>query len=292
MTRATGRAPYAEAVGHIAKWVLSSHPLPPLAGLQLCRYPAGLDCAPHRAGCFHACLVFSGSMRFQECGQAPLPCAPGTMILIPGGCLYEWAVDTDTTMFQCLHRGFSSHEHGPLAALFGSWRQSLETIAVGEGRALEFQRQLEALANRQCQDCRHSTATFELFADIVERFDAQAHDDSSVNAALARCVYHIERNLARGVSVAELARLAHLSPRRLFQLFQERFAASPMQHLANRKADAAKRLLATTPLSICEIAAELGFNSTNYFVRFFKKQTGATPAAWRATTAAPHQELV
>lgn len=43
----------------------------------------------------------------------------------------------------------------------------------------------------------------------------------------------------------------------------------------------AKDLLQTTYFKITEIAAECGFSSTNYFHRFFRKQTGLSPAAFR-----------
>lgn len=43
----------------------------------------------------------------------------------------------------------------------------------------------------------------------------------------------------------------------------------------------AKRLLLATPNQVKEIAYQLGFDDISYFIRFFKKQTGLTPEAFR-----------
>jgi AraC-like DNA-binding protein len=42
------------------------------------------------------------------------------------------------------------------------------------------------------------------------------------------------------------------------------------------------RLLENTSLSVEEVGRECGFNSATYFCRFFKRETGRTPALYRA----------
>ena len=43
----------------------------------------------------------------------------------------------------------------------------------------------------------------------------------------------------------------------------------------------AKRLLVYTNRSTIEIAAELGYNDSSHFSKFFKKHTGKSPTAFR-----------
>ena len=43
----------------------------------------------------------------------------------------------------------------------------------------------------------------------------------------------------------------------------------------------AKRMLSTTALSVIDIAAAVGMEDQSYFSRFFKKETGMTPSAFR-----------
>ncbi len=51
----------------------------------------------------------------------------------------------------------------------------------------------------------------------------------------------------------------------------------------------AQRELAYTTLSVKHIAYKLGFSDAGYFTRFFERETGSTPSAWRAgaVTARP-----
>jgi AraC family transcriptional activator of pobA len=47
----------------------------------------------------------------------------------------------------------------------------------------------------------------------------------------------------------------------------------------------AQRDLAYTTLSIKQIGLDLGFADAAYFTRFFQRETGLTPSAWRARAA-------
>ncbi|MCD8379994.1 MAG: helix-turn-helix transcriptional regulator [Lachnospiraceae bacterium] len=47
------------------------------------------------------------------------------------------------------------------------------------------------------------------------------------------------------------------------------------------KLDEAKRLLSQTNLTVAEIAARLGYNNAQNFIRFFSKMTGVTPGKFR-----------
>ncbi|MGI4875571.1 MAG: helix-turn-helix domain-containing protein [Janthinobacterium lividum] len=51
----------------------------------------------------------------------------------------------------------------------------------------------------------------------------------------------------------------------------------------------ARRLLFHTHQSVKEIAFALGFADASYFNRFFKRQTGATPAGYRASSRKMYQ---
>ena len=44
-----------------------------------------------------------------------------------------------------------------------------------------------------------------------------------------------------------------------------------------------KRLLVHTDLSVKEIAGRMGMNDASYLTRFFRKQAGVAPSAFRAS---------
>jgi len=55
-----------------------------------------------------------------------------------------------------------------------------------------------------------------------------------------------------------------------------------IKHIHERQLLEAKRLLFHANNSLKEIAFDLGFSDASYFNRFFKRETGVTPAEYRA----------
>lgn len=57
---------------------------------------------------------------------------------------------------------------------------------------------------------------------------------------------------------------------------------SARSYIQNRIIAEAKNLLDITEMNVSEVASTLGFETSNYFIRFFKKQTGITPGEYRS----------
>ena len=73
----------------------------------------------------------------------------------------------------------------------------------------------------------------------------------------------------------------NLSAAHLNRICRETTGASLQQLVARRLVDAARRELLFTPSPVQEIAYGLGFSDPAYFSRFFRRQTGITPGAFR-----------
>lgn len=81
--------------------------------------------------------------------------------------------------------------------------------------------------------------------------------------------------------VKDYADLLHKSPKTLSNLFSTYSQQSPQQIIQERLVLEAKRLILFTDKQTQEIAYDLGFEDPAYFSRFFKKQAGLTPSAFR-----------
>ncbi len=81
-------------------------------------------------------------------------------------------------------------------------------------------------------------------------------------------------------SLAELAGLCGLSVRQLSRGFRESRGISIGDHVANRRVEHAKALLATDD-SVKAIAYSLGFASASSFAYAFRRATGETPSQYR-----------
>lgn len=84
-----------------------------------------------------------------------------------------------------------------------------------------------------------------------------------------------------GWSVQRLAREVSMSPSRFAARFSEALGRSPMAYVASWRMNVACRRLDASDLSVENIAAQVGYESSAAFNRAFKKLVGLPPAAWR-----------
>lgn len=76
-----------------------------------------------------------------------------------------------------------------------------------------------------------------------------------------------------------------LSPKRLNQILLKNIKKTMTQLVHDRLVLEAKRKIVSSDLTIKEIAYTLNFTDHSYFGRFFKKQTGLSPQAYKASEA-------
>src|SRR6187402_1194700 len=74
-------------------------------------------------------------------------------------------------------------------------------------------------------------------------------------------------------TVQDLADHLHVSPRYLTDMLKSLTGQSTQQHIHDRLIEKAKAILSTTPLSIAQVAYELGFEHPQSFNKLFKRST-------------------
>lgn len=102
---------------------------------------------------------------------------------------------------------------------------------------------------------------------------------------------HILENLARRITVDELAVIARLNVLQLSRAFRREHATTPYRLVLEVRVQHATRML-REGTSICETALHAGFADQSHFTRHFKRLTGMTPkryAAWQALEHNPAQ---
>jgi AraC-like DNA-binding protein len=81
---------------------------------------------------------------------------------------------------------------------------------------------------------------------------------------------------------AQVARQFSMSEVTLRRRFREAFGVPPKQYLLELRLCEAQQLLATTKLSMQDIALQMGFFDLAHFSSTFRKHLGLSPSAWRA----------
>jgi AraC-like DNA-binding protein len=84
-----------------------------------------------------------------------------------------------------------------------------------------------------------------------------------------------------GLTLADIARSAHVTPAHLIRQFRAEQDTTPMGYLWQRRATLGADLLANTGLPIASVAERCGFKTVQHFSRRIKEASGAPPGALR-----------
>jgi AraC-like DNA-binding protein len=94
---------------------------------------------------------------------------------------------------------------------------------------------------------------------------------------------------AQAWTLEELARSAGTSRSVLAERFQHLVGSSPMQYLTQWRMLLAANLLRRSTAPLTSIAEDVGYQTDTAFIRAFRREFGAPPAAWRRSQAALEQ---
>jgi AraC-like DNA-binding protein len=109
--------------------------------------------------------------------------------------------------------------------------------------------------------------------------------DRIVGAALNA----LHKTPAQAWTLDELARTAGTSRSVLAERFQHLVGSSPMQYLTQWRMLLAANLLRRSTAPLISIAEDVGYQTDTAFIRAFRREFGAPPAAWRRSQAALDQ---
>ena len=106
---------------------------------------------------------------------------------------------------------------------------------------------------------------------------------------LAQFTALVETHYATRHRVVQYAELLHRSPGYLNERVRRLSGQPALAHIHARLVLEAKRYLFHTRLSVAEISFALGFDDPSYFGRFFRRDTGRSPARYRAAAVEMYQ---
>ncbi|WP_019637499.1 response regulator transcription factor [Paenibacillus fonticola] len=94
-------------------------------------------------------------------------------------------------------------------------------------------------------------------------------------------IQYVDREFRGKLQLKELARQFHMNATYLGQLFKKNTGKSFNTYLNDRRIEEAKRLLKRTQTKISDIAVQVGYPNTDYFIHKFKQSTGVLPSAYK-----------
>lgn len=124
-------------------------------------------------------------------------------------------------------------------------------------------------------------------ADLLEGYIQHLLDrygettQNSFDVLIQNVKNYIDENLLHEFSMTDLAAVFNYNEKYLGRLFKQRTGISIKEYCNLAKIEKAKHLLTNSPITIADIAAQVGYNNVTYFNRIFKKVAGQSPLEYR-----------
>lgn len=128
---------------------------------------------------------------------------------------------------------------------------------------------------------------YHFYADVLPHL--RAVPSVKYNTALLAAIAYIEQNYSMDFDMGTLASVSCISESRLYHLFREELATTPVRFRNEIRVERAAQALRTGDDSIEDIATSHGFHSTIYFREIFKGITGMTPSEYRFASRNPEK---
>ena len=104
-------------------------------------------------------------------------------------------------------------------------------------------------------------------------------------------IEYIHKHLDEPLSLEQLARYAAYSPNYFNQKFKNTIGLPPLYYISSLRLQKAKDMLLHTPLSVRDIAMEIGQQSLGTFTTRFTQKVGVSPSAFRHSIDNADQQM-
>lgn len=239
-------------------------------------------------------------------GGKALPDAPFCVVLVSSG-RAALAANGPAQLLSAgglfLARGQESEKNAP-SEIFVTPADDCHLLAVGLGGAAA-QRAAQGLAEPVVSSAGACPMAAQLLAELRGAIESKlpaaqqsecayrvlcALADADAEAPtlpplVADAVLAIRQNYAGLYGVEELSAQLGVSKSHLVRAFSAAMGVPPGQYLTNVRIAAAKQLLSQRDYTLEVVASLCGFSGANYFCKVFKKETGISPARYRALPA-------
>jgi AraC family transcriptional activator of pobA len=250
--------------------------------------PANWTIRPHAHPDLHHVFLFESGGGRGECDGGEVHFAGPCVVIAPAGSVHGFEMVADTaglvlTFADSFLRELAGEE-GALPALFaqGMWTASAEGAVLPETFARLEGELGWAAAGHSLAIAAHLSMILVEVLRLNQHRRAESHAPPGAQAVLvARYRALIEARFRDHPSVEIAAGELGVAPSRLRAACRVAAGLSPSQLLQDRLRLEAERLMRYSNMSVAQIALYLGFSDPAYFSRFFARENGASPRAFR-----------
>lgn len=229
----------------------------------------------------HYCmgLLLRGRAVFSSDGEK-VEVGVGEIIFVPVGSCYisEWHGDPDVRYIS-LHFSFSGC--GPFPR---EKKMKVQRLGLSLSEFADFERDFSAMHEKQNGSPDDQMAGLGLFFGVLGRLLTRIRfcGVRNLDRRIDKAIEYLDYNYDRAVTVGELAAIAGLSESYFYNRFRSETGMSPIEYKLRVAIDHAILLLiGDETLRVEEISDRLGFESSTYFRRVFRRFTGKSPMQYK-----------
>lgn len=240
-----------------------------------CLYPADSEMPRHTHEVSHISVVLRGNYT-ERCGQNERDCEPSMLIVHP----------PDESHSVAFHKAgarvFSVHLKPKWVERVRDYSKILD--APNALRGLPSSLAIRLYREFCEMDAVAPLVIESLALEIVAEASRQASlSEKRIPRWLEQVREVLHARFDENVVFAELAAVAGVHPVYLAREFRRHFRCTMGEYVRRLRVEIACRLIAKSDIPLNEIAARVGFYDQSHFTNAFKRQTGLTPAQYRAT---------
>ncbi|HHY82411.1 MAG TPA: AraC family transcriptional regulator [Clostridiales bacterium] len=155
---------------------------------------------------------------------------------------------------------------------------------VNISHMLHFEEMLDKLyshvqINDLPSDVRISNILTSILSElIIDKFSPANNEKfQKYRIEINKAVSYIGENYMKKITLNDMMESVYISKYHFSRIFKCYMGVSPYEYLIHFRVNKAKELLKGTQLTVSEIAASVGFDDVNNFIRKFKEIVGSTP---------------
>jgi len=114
---------------------------------------------------------------------------------------------------------------------------------------------------------------------LLQHGHCETNSDDAVK--IRKISSYLQLHFTEDMDFDDVARHFGYSPRTFYRHWQKYYDMTPANYVSTLKLTEAKRLLLESDLSVETISEKLNYNSSAYFVHYFRKHTNQTPLQFR-----------
>lgn len=146
---------------------------------------------------------------------------------------------------------------------------------------LDYNEMSNAYGELEKYDKERISSAASIMKNVTAHLWLSEYIEIGFNAVAQEIDDYIRANLKEKLTVEKLCERFFISKNRLYDISRQWFKMTVGEYITSLRVEEAKRLLASTDLSVKEVSSAVGISDYNYFTKVFKNSVGIPPLKYK-----------